>query len=120
MALANPYTIAHGKYKGHKRLSFNLATATSHTVIAAVSGKRLRIVRAVITIEGDTTSATFGETGDASAMYGPVEVLAATTGAVIQIDQADGLETPTAGTAFLCTLTNTQPISGTIIYTEIN
>jgi len=120
MADGDEYTIKHGKYRGAVRVAIDKATATTHTLISAVEGKRIRVLEAQIMFEGAGSTGYFHEESSTDTIYGDIEAITGSTATVPTFNDSAGVETLTANKAFQLTLSVTLPISGYLIYYLIN
>lgn len=119
MAHGDEVFIEFGELRGYTRRSIDIASAASHDLLTPAAGKTVRVARATLTIEGDGTEAHLKEEDNAVLLYGPVNVLSGTTGAVISLDFDDGIQTTTAAKKLQLTLSSAKGISGTIVYKEL-
>ena len=97
-----------------------IAGATSHDLVRPTAGSTVRVARATLTIEGDATQAHITEESNAVVLYGPVNVLSGTTGAVIDIDIDDGIQTTVVSKKLQLTLSVAKGVSGPIVYKEMS
>ena len=120
MADGDTYTILYGKRSEAIRIAIDKATATTHTLVAAVAGKKIRVIEALIMLEGAGSTAYFHEESSVVSIFGDIEAITGSTATVIDIDEDDGVQTATANKAFQITLSVTLPISGYVVYQLID
>ena len=118
MADGDTYTLTHGRYKGATRVSIDKASATTHTLVAAIASRKIRVMRALLMVEGAASTANIHEADSSATIYGAIEAITGSIATVIAIDEDDGVETPTAGKALQLTLSPGSSISGFVDYKE--